>query len=103
MSMYNEGDAGGDLGSHHLDPPTRAPGSKVKGVADVYEGKPGQSRGTDTTIGTGVGGTVTNEGIPSGKDAEPEDAAKTPMTKIAEGVNEAINTAFESITGTDKK
>ena len=101
MSMYNEGDAGGDLGSHHLDPPTRAPGSKVKGVADVYEGKPGQSRGTDTTIGTGVGGTVTNEGIP--REAEAKEAAKPPMTKIAEGVNEAINTAFKGITGTDKK
>lgn len=62
-----------------------------------------QSRGTDTTMGTGVGGTVTNEGIPSGKEAEAEEAAKTPMTKIAEGVNEAINNTVESITGTDKR
>jgi hypothetical protein len=50
-------------------------------------------------MGTGVGGTVTNEGIPK----ETEEAAKTPVTKIAEGVNEAIDKAVESITGTDKK
>jgi hypothetical protein len=50
-------------------------------------------------MGTGVGGTVTNEGIPK----EAEEAAKTPVTKIAEGVNEAIDKAVKSITGTDKK
>ena len=101
--MYNEGYDGGDLGSHQLAPPTRAPGSEVQGVADVYEGKPGQTRGTHTTMGTGVGGTVTDEGIPSGKEAEAEEAAKTPTAKIAEGVKEAVNKAIETITGNDDK
>ena len=97
MSMYNPDFDGKDLGQHDMQAPQQAPGSEPKGVAKPFEGKPGESRGTDETMGTGPGGTVTKEGIPpSGKTVEqPETPETNPIEKIKEGVNETVNQALE--------
>jgi hypothetical protein len=96
MSMYNPGFDGKDLGQHCVQSPQQAPGSDPKGVAPPYTGKPGDSgRGTDETMGTGPGGTLSKGGgIPSsGTAVAPPETS--PMDKIKEGVNETVNQTLE--------
>ena len=95
--MYNEDYDGTDLGQHDVSAPARAPGSEVKGVANVYEGKPGENRGTDETMGSGVGGTLTKTGIPPGTEAEAEKTENaSTLQKVSDSINGAIDNAIGS-------
>lgn len=64
MSMFNPDFDGGAQGQHHVGPPTRGTTRETPGVAKPYTGAPGESRGTDETMGTGIGGTLSDVGVP---------------------------------------
>lgn len=111
MSMFNPNFEGGTAGGqHHVGPPTRSTTRKTPGVAKPFTGAPGENRGTDETMGTGIGGTLTNEGAPEpdpsapAEPKKPEDAFLEPSgtTKVMVGIKEAgeqaVSSAVSSVT-----
>lgn len=110
MSMFNPNFEGGTAGGqHHVGPPTRGTTRETPGVAKPFTGAPGENRGTDETMGTGIGGTLTNMGAPeppppSAEPKKPEDAFPEPSgtTKVMAGIKEmgeqAVASAVSSVT-----
>jgi len=113
MSMYNaDYDGGTPVGQHNVGPPIRGTTRETPGVAKPYTGAPGESRGTDETMGTGIGGTLTNEGVPKTPPPtlpQPKSATdpKAPgselpepsaTTKVMEGVKEVGEQAVSAVT-----
>lgn len=86
-----------------MGPPTRGTTRETPGVAKVFTGAPGENRGTDETMGTGIGGTLSNEGVPASPSPPPPTAKADDFpepsgtTKVMAGVKELGEQALSSV------
>ena len=67
----------------------------------TYTGEPNDPiRGTDETMGTGVGGTLTRQGIPETSTSTPSTSpgeTTSTVTKVAESMSNVIKDTAESV------